>query len=261
MIKIVVIGTGNLGTHLCRAFDASGIPESSKADVSEVELVGYYNRSGRPLEFVSAPLIKNLDQLPDADLILLCVPDDQVPAVSSSLSHQNSIIAHTSGSVAMQALSDHENHGVFYIPQSFSKKRSVDFSQLALCLEASDSSTMKILERVASSLSRKRFHLDSLQRRQLHLAAVYVNNFVNHCYTKAETILQEAEIPSGLLQPLMEETLQKALNLGAKNAQTGPALRQDQSTILAHLALLPPSDHPMYKTITQSIQETHAQKL
>ncbi|WP_194852622.1 Rossmann-like and DUF2520 domain-containing protein [Nonlabens antarcticus] len=251
MIKVFIIGTGNLGTQLCYALE--------KSMNNSVKLVGYRNNKGQKLESSSAPLFQN--SIPDCDLIILAVPDDLIAQVSNSLNISEVTVVHTSGSVDMKELSSFKNHGVLYIPQTFSKERAVDFANLFICLEASTDTTMKQLELVASSLSRKQKHINSTQRRELHLAAVYMNNFVNHCYYKADQLLEKASIPTALLQPLMEETLKKAQDLGALKAQTGPAKRGDQQTINRHLELLEEDDRDMYRVITNSIEQTHGKKL
>lgn len=254
MIRIVVIGTGNVGFHLCRA-----IEDISSSD--KLQLVGYYNRSQKEFPEINATLIANLDELPPADLVVLAVPDDFVPLVASEIPVTNSIIAHTSGSVAMDVLKGHKNYGVFYLPQSFSIKRSPTFKDITICLESSNDAVNEVLGVVAGTLSRKREQINSLQRKKLHLAAVYINNFVNHCYTKADEIMTDAAIPKSLLDALMKETLEKALELSPLKAQTGPAIRNDKSTIKKHLQLLSTEDREMYQTITNSIQRTHGKKL
>jgi len=251
MIKVFIIGTGNLGTQLCAAIEKS-------ADESVV-LVGYRNFSGRIVPTIQAQIFQN--ELPDCDLVLIAVPDDKIASVSNSLNNAQVTVAHTSGSADINLLFRFKNHGVFYIPQTFSKGRAIDLSEVTLCLEASNESTMEQLELVASTLSRKRKHINSAQRRQLHLAAVYMNNFVNHCYHKASELLENAAMPTELLEPLMLETLEKARELGAENAQTGPALRGDQQTINKHLDLLKEEDRAMYRAITQSIKHTYGKEL
>ncbi|AGC78508.1 putative short-subunit dehydrogenase-like oxidoreductase (DUF2520 family) [Nonlabens dokdonensis] len=254
MIKIIVIGTGNVGTHLCRAFEKAG-------STSNVQLAAYHNRGQKKLPEIDAPLAKNLNHLPNADLILLAVPDDAIASVAEDLPAQETIIAHTSGSVAMQTLNKHKNHGVFYLPQSFSISRTPNFEEITICMESSNDFVNKTLEMVAVPLSRKRAQINSQQRKKLHLAAVYINNFVNHCYTKAGEIMEEAAIDHDLLDALMRETFDKAIDLSPKNAQTGPALRNDSKTIEKHLQMLEKEDRDMYRSITKSIQKTHGKKL
>lgn len=250
MIRIVVIGTGNLGTQLCSAFEKS----------KNCTLVGYLNHSNRSLDTLQAPLVKSLGTLPVCDLILLCTPDDTIATISNEIK-TNAIVAHTSGSVSLEAVSNHKNHGVFYLPQSFSKSRTARFEEITICLEASSSKVMEQLEFVGSSLSRKRKHLNSSQRKYLHLAAVYANNFVNHCYLKTQQVLEKEHLELELLEPLMKETLLKAIEMGPYSAQTGPAKRADLTTLETHKNMLDATELDMYQAITQSILKTYGTEL
>lgn len=250
MIKIIIIGTGNVGMHLCQAFE--------KATLSnKISLSGYYNRAQKKLSDINAPLLSQIENLPACDLIILAVPDDSIEAMASLLPNSQAIIAHTSGSVSITALEKHEHHGVFYMPQSFSKTRKPNFEDITLCLESSSEAVNDVLEQVAVTLSRKREQINSNQRKKLHLAAVYMNNFVNHCYTKADQIMQDAAMDTQLLNALMQETLAKAIDLSPQKAQTGPAMRNDIRTIEKHLEMLDNEDRDMYRSITNSIQKTH----
>ena len=251
MVKVFFIGTGNLGTQLCQAME--------KSHNDSVQVVGYRNHSNLKVKGIEAPLF--VDSMPECDLIILAVPDDKIQTVSESFLNYQATVVHTSGSSHINLLSKFNDYGVFYIPQTFSKGRSIDLSEVTFCLEASNDSTMEQLEVVASTLSRKHKKINSTQRRQLHLAAVYMNNFVNHCYQKAGELLEESGMDSDLLEPLMTETFKKAQDLGPKKAQTGPAIRGDQNTINKHLALLKESDREMYRAITQSIEYSHGKKL
>jgi predicted short-subunit dehydrogenase-like oxidoreductase (DUF2520 family) len=251
MQRIFIIGTGQLGTQLAQHIEAQ--------DPTILKLVGYSNKSATKLDQIQAPLMPNT--LPECDIIILAVPDDRVRQISDQLGDVNAIVAHTSGSIPLAALQSHPNHGVYYMPQSFSKSRPVDFDQLPVCLEASNDATMEQLRFLGSTLSRKLTTINSSQRQQLHVAAVFINNFVNHCYTKAGEIAMASGLDFELLHPLMEETLAKALSIGASNAQTGPAMREDIQTINKHLELLSPSDGEMYRAITQSIKTTYGKKL
>nr|WP_042288755.1 DUF2520 domain-containing protein [Nonlabens ulvanivorans] len=263
MMEIIVIGTGNLGLNLCKAIENQYVINNfafAKAENKNVKntlkLVGYYNTSSTTIDSLQAPLLQSITTLPEVDLIIIASPDDYIASVSMTIKTK-AIIAHTSGSVAMQAVSNHANHGVFYIPQSFSKSREMNFEELPICVEFNNSIAQEGLEELGNQLSSKLTYLNSQQRGRLHIAAVYMNNFVNHCYTKADEILKEAKIDASLLYPLMNETLAKAQDLSPYQAQTGPARRNDVQTITRHLEALKLNDRNMYDAITQSIKNTY----
>ena len=98
--------------------------------------------------------------------------------------------------------------------------------------------------------------MNSFQRKKLHIAAVFVNNFVNHLYRIGEDICEANEIPFEILHPLITETAAKINKLSPKEAQTGPAKRNDAKTIAAHKEDLPIDLKEIYSLLTQAITKT-----
>ena len=87
------------------------------------------------------------------------------------------------------------------------------------------------------------FRHDDEQRAQLHLAAVFVNNFTNFCYQIGNEIVRAKGLPFEILLPLVQQTVDKikAQPEGQKDPsllQTGPAIRGDKATINQHLEFL-----------------------
>jgi hypothetical protein len=147
---------------------------------------------------------------------------------------------------------------VLYPLQTFSRAGDVDFSEIPLCLETGQSQDLPLLRTLAESLSPKVFELKVAARRQLHLAAVFVNNFTNHMVFLGEALSREQGLPADLLHPLLQETFRKLETLNAFEAQTGPARRRDQVTQQAHLNMLTdPLQRELYKIISESIQQTY----
>jgi predicted short-subunit dehydrogenase-like oxidoreductase (DUF2520 family) len=108
---------------------------------------------------------------------------------------------------------------------------------------------------VAKSISNTVVPIDSHQRKALHVSAVFVNNFVNHLYQIGQEICEENQVPFEILKPLILETVEKIMVLSPKEAQTGPAKRNDITTIASHQLFLSNENHDtIYKILTQSIQ-------
>lgn len=72
---------------------------------------------------------------------------------------------------------------------------------------------------------------------------------------EASKILQNAQLDMSPLYPLLNETIAKAILLGAENAQTGPALRHDQNTLDRHKEQLNAEQFVVYNCLTQRIQD------
>ena len=248
MIKIVLLGAGNVGTHLCRALQ----------NKEGLEIIQWYNRSLNSLEkeLVQFAVTQNLNDIIEADLYIISVSDTAIPAISKALEGKNGLIAHTAGSIPMEVLGEHQNHGIFYPLQTFSKQKEVDFNQIPLCLEANQPENLNLLKKVAQSLGGPVHLIDSAQRKALHVAAVFVNNFTNHLYTLGEEICKAHKVPFSVLQPLIAETADKIKHLPPSAAQTGPAARGDQKILKDHLQYLTKESHQkLYQLISASIQQ------
>lgn len=252
MIKVCIIGAGNVAQHLWQAFDVS----------TQVSVTQLFSRSSITSEdFGRTEVVHELDLINEADVYIIAVSDDAIGAVSASLPFRDRLVVHTAGSVAMDTLSDNNRKGVLYPLQTFSKNRPVDFSSIPICLEAEYSKDLLLLEDLSRSISEKTYHISSDQRKILHLAAVFVNNFTNHLYGIAEAICAAHHVPFETLQPLIEETAKKMQSMSPKEAQTGPAKRKDTETIQKHLDLLSDVSHKaIYQQLTDAIQEQHGRK-
>ena len=147
---------------------------------------------------------RNLTDIPNADVTIIAVSDDAIAEVSSKI--PNSLVVHTSGSVAMNSLNNKGRKGVFYMLQTFSKNKTVDFSEVPFCLEAENEKDYILLELLANLIGKKVYAINSEQRKALHIAAVFVNNFTNHMYKTGSDICAENNVPFAILEPLIKET-------------------------------------------------------
>jgi predicted short-subunit dehydrogenase-like oxidoreductase (DUF2520 family) len=249
--NIVLIGAGNLATQLALALVEKGIHVKqvySRKIESASELAGKVNAS----------FIDDLSQLvPEADLYIIAVKDSAIQEVLENLRlDDDRLIVHTAGSIPMSILEGFStNYGVFYPLQTFSKNRKVNFSDIPICIEANHPSNMMKLERLGKTLSSSINQINSDERKTLHLAAVFVNNFVNHLYAAGADILHDKKLDFDLLKPLIRETAEKIETLQPIDAQTGPARRNDQNTINAQLKMLQdkPELQKIYSFATESI--------
>jgi predicted short-subunit dehydrogenase-like oxidoreductase (DUF2520 family) len=247
MIKVVLIGSGNLAHHLIDAF-----AKSKKVDV--IQVFARQKESVTPL-FDSNKIISNYTNLVEADLYIIAVSDDAIATVSTQLPFENRLVVHTSGTVSMDSLDSKNRKGIFYPLQTFTKNKAVDFSQIPICLESDKETDFDILKNIGESISNKVFKINSDQRKALHVSAVFVNNFVNHLYQIGNQICIENNVPFEIVKPLILETANKVMTLSPATAQTGPAKRNDTQTIEAHLDFLSNENHAkIYKILTQSIQ-------
>jgi predicted short-subunit dehydrogenase-like oxidoreductase (DUF2520 family) len=252
MVKVIIIGSGNVAQHLIIAF------QKNKTVGSEIELVQVFSRKKKALLHLldSDKIVTDFSAIVAADVYIIAVSDDAIASVSNLLPFKNSLIVHTSGSVPLDSLNNGNRRGVFYPLQTFTKNKEVNFKNIPICLESENSTDFRLLEKVAQSISNKVFTVNSEQRKALHVAAVFVNNFTNHLYQIGNEICEEHQVPFDILKPLILETAQKIITLSPVAAQTGPAMRKDKKTIEAHQLFLTNSNQSnIYKILTQSIQD------
>jgi len=253
MIRVVILGGGNVAYHLTYKL----------LNNTSVKLVQVYNKTIESIEYLKpkTSITTNISELKDADIYIIAVSDNAIPNLSSKLKFTNKLVVHTSGSVTITELQSNSNKGVFYLLQSFSKERDVDFSTIPICIEAEDKKDLELLENLANSISKNCYQINSVQREKLHVAAVFVNNFVNHLYHIGGEICHKNNIPLQILQPLIQETATKITELSPFEAQTGPAKRNDTKTIEKHKAMLTANQQEIYTLLTKSIYKTYGEKL
>jgi predicted short-subunit dehydrogenase-like oxidoreductase (DUF2520 family) len=253
MIKIALLGTGNVATHLFNAFQNN----------ATTKIIQVYNRSHKNLNrFKNVDTTTSISKLKEADVYIIAISDDSITELSKKLQLRNKLVVHTSGAKSIETISNQNRRGVFYPLQTFSATKTVDFKIIPLCLEAEFDNDLILLEELANAISDSIYHINSEQRKALHVAAVFVNNFVNHLYQKGEEICFEHQVSFDILKPLIQETAAKVMILSPNKSQTGPAIRNDKKVTQQHLGdLHSTTQQEIYKLLTKSIQQTHGNKL
>jgi len=224
-MEIVIIGTGNTASVLGRKLRNAGhrIVQVFGRDTSEASQLAY------ELDTESTNYWNVVYR--DADLYILAVSDIAIREILEELQLPDKTIVHTAASVSKDVLRNSAKHfGVFYPLQSLRKDLG-HLPNIPIIIE---------------------------ERKKLHLAAVVVNNFVNHLYALAESYCNNEGIDFNLLLPLIKETAERLNYISPSQSQTGPALRNDKETIKAHLELLKKYPHlkKIYETFTDSIYTT-----
>jgi predicted short-subunit dehydrogenase-like oxidoreductase (DUF2520 family) len=255
--KIILIGAGNVATHLGLALKEAGM-----------QIQQVYSRTEDSASLLAGKLdcryTTSLQEiLPGADLYLFALSDDALEDVLARFPHKQVFVTHTSGSINMDVLKNAGlQSGVFYPLQTFSKAVKVDWADIPICIEAHSEEHEEMLRQLALKISKKVIHMDSQQRETLHLAAVFACNFTNHMLAIAHDILQNEHIPTDILHPLVKETIRKALENNPAAVQTGPAARNNKKIMDKHIQRLVqlPAYRKIYIFASESISGTKNQK-
>lgn len=255
LMRINLIGGGNVATHLAQAFTQAGH-----------EVVGVVCRNEEHAKALAAPIgalsFNDIAKIPPSDVAIIAVPDNAIADVALQISESKAcaVVAHTSGATPIESLCPNIHRGVFYPCQTFTKTDLIDIKQIPFLIEGSDDESLAVLQELAKSISRQVTVCDGMQRALLHVAAVFGSNFANHLLLSAKEFMDRAGLPFETLRPLMERTVAKAFEIGPLEAQTGPARRGDSKTIERHEAMIDNDlQKEIYKLISKSIYETYHQ--
>lgn len=253
-LNIVVIGAGNVGHHLALAL-------AEKHRISAI--VNRTPEHAKPLATeLGCPAFADVGQIPsDTDVILLAVKDEAVGEIAQRMGRTTAVVAHTSGSIPLNALiGSSERTGVFYPLQTMHKNSEVNMRQVPFCIEGSDPNTEELLLSLARDISDNVQVLNSEQRRMTHVAAVFACNFTNHFYAIAEELLEQNGMGLDILRPLIRKTAGNVEHDRPKNLQTGPAKRNDTQVMHEHLHILrsiSPEWEKLYQDMSESIRRLH----
>lgn len=250
MITVSIIGAGNVATHLFKAFSKT----------KTVSVKQWYSRDLTKISSFKnkVEIVADLNGLAEADIYIIAVSDDAISSVSEALPFKDRLVVHTSGSVGIYDLDKKNRRAVFYPLQTFSKEAKVDFKQVPICIETIGKKDYPQLKSLAEALGSPYYRVNSDQRKALHLAAVFVNNFTNQLYRVAHEITESEGVEFDILKPLILETAKKVQTMSPYMAQTGPAKRNDKKTIKRHLKQLKNEQHKaIYNLLTNTIKKTH----
>lgn len=252
MMKVTLIGAGNLATQLGKSLKKAGVI------ISQV-----YSRtedSARTLgELLEAEWLTDIKALRDeADIYIFSVKDSVLCELISKVckGREDKLFLHTAGSMPMSCFEGKAlRYGVFYPMQTFSKTKDVDFERIPVFIESNSIETEDVIRSLANKLTQRVIRLSSADRKYLHLAAVWACNFTNYCYTVASDILGEHGIPFDVMLPLINETTEKIQKISPKEAQTGPAVRGDRNVMSKQLELMNGKEdlQELYKMLSKGI--------
>lgn len=255
-LRIVIIGSGNVAYHL-----ANAIKYSESIHLTQV----FNHKNSRKAQLFAKQFncslitdYKSIDS--SADIYIIAVKDDTINQVVSQLMplQLKGIVVHTSGSMAIEVLEKTAySIGVFYPLQSFFKGAVINWKSTPILIEGNTPNVQKKLKQLANYISKKVHVVNSQNRLQIHLSAVFACNFTNAMYVAAYDLIEKnlSKKYTELLSPIMIQSFEKLQYIHPKKAQTGPAMRKDKVVLNKHLRLLKSNAQltKVYKTLSHLI--------
>jgi predicted short-subunit dehydrogenase-like oxidoreductase (DUF2520 family) len=185
----------------------------------------------------------------DADLILLCVPDQAIPEVAGEIP-TGPWVAHTSGACSLRALQPHERRFSLHPLQTFSLELGPEQLDGAWAAVTGENDTaLEAGHVLAGLLGLRPFDLDDEERAIYHAAAAFASSFLVTLHEVAAELMEAAGAPPDALEPLMRRTMDNGFN------HTGPLVRGDWETVERHLRAIAarrPQLLPLYQALTDA---------
>lgn len=204
-----------------------------------------------------------------AELVLLTVPDDALPALIAGLSATGSwqagqLVVHTSGrygAAIFEAATVHHILGLALHPAMTFTGTSMDLVRLADCcfgITAAEA-LRPVAEALVLEIGAEPVWIEEQDRPMYHAGLAHGANHLVTLVAQAMQVLSSAGVadPQRLIAPLLHAALDNALRLG-DGALTGPVARGDAGTVAAHLAQLrqqTPDVRPTYVALARATAE------
>jgi predicted short-subunit dehydrogenase-like oxidoreductase (DUF2520 family) len=201
MASITILGRGRMGTALAAALRGAG------ADVR-----GPVGRG---------------ESVPDAEVVLLCVPDREIAAAAAAVS-AGPLLGHVSASAPLDLLAPHERFSLHPLLSVVGAGARFDGAYCAI--DASSAGALDAARQLASTLGMRVKVVPREQRALYHASASMASNFLITLEGAAERLASMVGLEREALVPLVQATVENWARQGARTALTGPIARGDVAT-------------------------------
>jgi len=242
-LTVGVVGAGRVGPALAASLQLAGHRPVAVSGVSDA------SRRRAALMLPDVPLTTPEDVLARAELVLLTVPDDALPALVQGLADTGAIrpgqlLVHTSGRYGARVLDPALRAGALPLalhPAMTFTGTPVDVQRLAGCsfgVTAPDELRLAA-EALVIEMGGEPEWVAEESRPLYHAALALGANHLVTLVAQSMELLREAgvEAPDRMLGPLLGAALDNALRSGDA-ALTGPVARGDAGTVAAHVGEL-----------------------
>ncbi|OZB82553.1 DUF2520 domain-containing protein [Microbacterium sp. 13-71-7] len=225
--SIAIVGAGRLGSVLARALGTAGY-----------DVIGPLGRG---------------DVIPTVEFVILCVPDAAIHDAAEVARPHARMIGHVSGATGLDTV-DFSIHPL----QTFTGSEAPDvFRGIGAAIDGRTPEALAVAEHLAHALGAHPFRVDDVHRAGYHASASIASNLLLAVLDAAEQIAGSAGIPATeartILAPLVRQTVENWVEVGAAEALTGPIARGDEETVARQRAAVVegvPALAPLFAALT-----------
>ena len=263
--RVLIVGAGQVGRGLFKAFRASGI-----------EVLGLHGRRASAWSTSSGTLPSTIS---DANTIVVAVRDNQIDDTIAELLHEQrgargriasgTVIVHTSGGAEPELIPRLSEFGLsggtFHPLIPFANPERVpELMKRAWIGIDGDDPARATSRRLAGHVGARTLDIPPGGKPMYHAAAVMSSNFPVVLAAIASQVLSSLGIPERSAQHavhgLMEAAVSNIAETPAVDALTGPIVRGETDTVIRHLTALRPhaEARAVYKRLSLSALELAA---
>mgnify|MGYP002814623593 CR=1 FL=1 len=233
--SVAVIGCGRVGSTLACALSRRGWPVSHLASASR-------SSADRLAGLIDGATVHATPQAAAeaAELVLLTVPDDVIPAVVDSITWSaDHHLVHCSGSLGLEVLPGRVNRGSFHPIMTIPTEPSPDMLDGATIAIDGDDDVRAHLERMANDVGGRPVRIKPEDRVLYHLSCLLVGGYLSSLGAEAAGLWSQMGLDTqrGIeaLAPMISQVGTNLGELGIPSALQGTVHRGDIETIRTHL--------------------------
>lgn len=265
-MKIGIIGAGKVGCSMGKYFVENGIP-----------VAGFYSRHQESAEqaatFTKTEKFDSLTSLVDlCDMVFIATPDDAIREVWNrirSLSIENKVICHFSGSLSSDVFSHREQTGALCCslhPMYAFSDRFTSYEKLNTVIFSIEGDKQGIvrLRELFLPLGNSVYEIASDKKVKYHCAASMVSNMMIGLYELSIRMLEDCGLDQEqarlFVEPLVRGNIENVLNTSSAEALSGPIERRDLETVKKHLMVLQGREKRIYQDLGQIVLQIAEEK-
>ena len=260
--SIAIIGPGALGSSLALALYQQGfrVMELIARDAASPAARKLARKTNAKLLSIEKCELK-------ADIVWICVPDDAIAPLASSLrtrSWKGKTVLHASGALTADVLQPLKSRGAAIASahpmMSFVRATQTSFKDVWFALEG-DRRAVAAARNLISALDAKSFTISAGLKPLYHLFGGFLSPFLVTVLSAAEQLGRKAGLPSRqlpqIMRPIVMRTLENYFAKGAAASFSGPLVRGDVETIRKHMrALSKLPERELYRVLVREATRT-----
>jgi predicted short-subunit dehydrogenase-like oxidoreductase (DUF2520 family) len=203
--RCALVGRGRLGTALAAALRDAGVT-------------------------VDGPLGRGEAPPPEAEAVLLCVPDAEIATAAAAVA-PGPLLGHCSGATGLATLTALSHEAFALHPLMTVTREGATFAGAGAAVAGSTERALALATALATRLGMRPFVVEDADRAAYHAAASMASNFLVALEAAAERLAATAGVDRAALVPLVRATVENWGAVGPERALTGPLARGDEETV------------------------------